>query len=295
MILHHSSPWKRAAVWFLALAVCFPFLGCNRGTNTGPGHRKQALALTPEQELSLGRQAYREVLDRARDDGTLLPPSDSRVKRVRRVGMRIKQAAYIRPLQKEINYAMSNWLYDWNFNVIRSRQVNAFCLPACEVVVFTGLLDICDTDDQLATVIGHEVAHALVHHASERLAREQMFQQAVEAAGAGVLGKMDPATQRKLIGLLGGGMRLFNRSYDRKQESEADHIGLFLMTFARYNPEATIVFWTKMQELADSRAKPPAFLSTHPSDVQRISQLQKWIPFARKALKDYDAGNVVND
>src|SRR5262249_31150449 len=139
------------------------------------------------------------------------------------------------PLQWEINLDVKRYRFEWEFNVIDDPQINAFCLPAGKVAVFTGLLRVADTDDELATVLGHEVAHALAHHASERLARAQMFEQAVKVAtGALGLDKMNPRDREKLIGLLGGGAGLASRAYDRAQESEADHIGLFLMTFAGY-------------------------------------------------------------
>lgn len=258
----------------------------------GPGRRQQRLELTPSQELSLGRQAYEEVLTKAKQANTLLGPGDPRVQRVRRVGERIKRAAYIEPLQREINYDVKHYYYDWNFNVINSSEVNAFCLPACEVVVYTGLLQVATTDDELATVIGHEVAHALAHHASERLAREGMFRRALEGVGGRALSQLDPETRQRIIGLLAGGAKLYTRSYDRKQESEADHIGVFLMTFAGYNPDYSVRFWEKMERLAVNRSHPPAVLSTHPSDAQRIAQLKRWVPFAKAALEAYKTGNI---
>jgi predicted Zn-dependent protease len=157
------------------------------------------------------------------------------------------------------------------------------------------LLEVATNNDQLATVIGHEVAHALAHHASERLAREQMFGRAVESAGGGALAKLNPQVRDKIIGLLGGVSQLYNRRYDREQESEADHIGIFLMTFARYNPDQAVVFWQKMERISASRPHPPAILSTHPSDAQRIKQIRFWIPYAKAALRAYDSGDYVRD
>jgi predicted Zn-dependent protease len=154
------------------------------------------------------------------------------------------------------------------------------------------LLGVAQSDDELAAVLGHEVAHALAHHSSERLARAGMFNRALEAVG-GSMGNMDPQKRKKLIGLLAGGAELYTKSYDRKQESEADHIGVFLMTFARYDPDQAVRFWQKMRQLSAGRAQPPAILSTHPSDAQRIQALQKWVPFAKAALQAYKAGKVV--
>jgi predicted Zn-dependent protease len=269
----------------------------------GPGHRRQRLKLTPSQELSLGRQAYKEVLDKAQNitkeqgtdaEGALLPASDPRVQRVRRIGARIKEAAYIEPLQREINYDVKHYYYDWNFNVINSKQVNAFCLPACEVVVYTGLLRFVDNDDELAAVLGHEVAHALAHHASERLAREGMFEHALNAVGGQAMSKMDPRARKRIIDILGGGIGLFTRSYDRQQESEADHIGVFLMAFARFDPDQAIRFWEKMAQASQGQ-EPPEIISTHPSNNRRIAQLKRWVPFAKAALEAYQTGNIKRD
>jgi predicted Zn-dependent protease len=128
------------------------------------------LALTPEQEIALGERAYREILDKYRSK---VFSSGSDVDRVRRVGKKIERAAEIEPLQREINLHMRGVKFQWEFNVLHDRQINAFCLPGGKVVVFTGLLPVAATDAQLATVIAHEVAHALAHHTSERLARQK--------------------------------------------------------------------------------------------------------------------------
>jgi predicted Zn-dependent protease len=261
--------------------------GCASGTGEGPGHRPQTLALTPEQELSLGEQAYKEVLSKSR-----VVRNGPEVERVRGIGQRIVTAAEIEPLQREINLRIKDYRFDWEFNVLDSNQVNAFCLPGGKVAVFTGLLQVAEKDDWLATVMAHEIAHALAHHASERLAQQQKLERAAEAA-AGVLGRMDPQEREELIGLLAAGARVGSLPFDRRQESEADHIGLFLMTFAGFDPHEALHFWGRMQEVSQRRGRVPEILSDHPSDARRIAQIREWIPQAVAAKKALDEGQVL--
>src|SRR5579864_1103326 len=200
----HLLMRKLPALW-LSVACALAVPGCAPvGQGEGPGHRAQELALSPEQEVALGAQAYREILSKSR-----VVTRGPDVERVNRVGRRIAKAAEIEPLQREINLRVRGFRFDWEFTVVLERQINAFCLPGGKVVVFSGLLPVAARDDHLATVLSHEIAHALAHHASERLARQQ-------AEGGSLLDA------------------LVNKAHDRQQESEADHIGLFLMTFAGY-------------------------------------------------------------
>jgi predicted Zn-dependent protease len=221
--------------------------------------------LSPQQEYSLGAQAYQQILDKARAKDALLPADSAPVRRVRRVGERIVEAVKIEPLQREINLHLRGYRFEWEFNVIRSREVNAFCLPGGKVVVYTGLLRIIENDDQLATVLSHEIAHALAHHSNERITREES-------------------------GRVGW---LFNMAYDREQESESDHIGLFLMTFAGYDPDEALVFWQRMQQ-AERGGQVPEILSNHPSDAHRIRQLRIWIPQAKAAKVAYDHHRIAS-
>ncbi len=281
-------PWKgwRVFVWRLSLLCALAVLGCATPNDEGPGHRSQRLALTPGQEFSLGQQAYKEVLSKAH-----VVRSGAVVERVHLVGQRIAKAAEIEPLQREINLHLKGYQFAWEFTVLHDDRVNAFCLPGGKVAVFTGLLAIAKDDDQLATVLAHEIAHALAHHASERIARQQMESEAVEAAG-GVLGKIDPEKRKQLIGLLAAGAHLGSLPFDRAQESEADHIGLFLMTFAGYDPKQALVFWEHMEELSRRRGPVPEVLSDHPSDAKRIAEIKQWIPRALAAKKAYDEGRI---
>jgi predicted Zn-dependent protease len=257
----------------------------------GPGRRAQSLALTPYQELNLGEQAYKEVLAKNR-----VVRSGPGVDAVRGVGGRIARASEIEPLRREINLRVQGYTFKWEFNVLESEQVNAFCLPGGKVAVYTGLLGVVSEggridDNQLATVMAHEIAHALAHHSSERIARQQKYEQAINALN-GALGRIAPAERKQLIGLLGAGASVHGLSYDRQQESEADHIGLFLMTFAGYDPRAALPFWQKMERLSAQHGRPPEILSDHPSDAHRIAQIRRWIPAALAAYAAYKAGNV---
>jgi predicted Zn-dependent protease len=256
----------RPALLFVAVVAILPGQGCappDQESGAGPGHRRQILGLTPEQEFELGEKAYRKILDEARQQDALLPQDSQMVEHVRRVGKRIIQAVEIKPLQREINLNLRGYRFDWQFNVIRSRQVNAFCLPAGRVVVYTGLMRIVDNDDQLATVLAHEIAHALAHHANERITTEES-------------GRVN---------------WLYRQAYDRDQESEADHIGLFLMTFAGYDPDEALVFWQHMARLSRG-GQLPEILSNHPSDQRRIEQLRKWIPQAKAAKQAFEQHRI---
>jgi predicted Zn-dependent protease len=251
-------------VAFLSAAGCdmqSPVEGGGRGE--GPGHRPQVLALKPEEELEVGREAYRKVLQEVR--GRVLPDDAPEVRHVRQVVERIVKAAAIELLQREINLNVRGYHFDWTVNVVRDKQINAFCLPAGKMIVFTGILRVAENEDQLATVLGHEMAHALAHHGSERVAREQQ--------------------QGK-----GGLALLTGMSYDRMQESEADHIGLFLMTFAGYEPLQAVRFWMRMAQAAGGA--PPEFLSDHPSAEHRIRDLRRWAPQAKAAKQAFEAGRV---
>ena len=256
----------------LAVGCCFWAAGCGmpsaQDTGQGPGHRRQLLALSPTQELEIGRRAYREVLEKYR--GRILSPDDPDNVRVRRVCNRIIRATGIRPLQREINLHLNHYYFDWEVHVVRSRQANAFCLPGGKIIVFTGILPIAENDDQLATVLSHEIAHALAHHANEKIARAQR-------EGKGIL-----AT-------------LLNLRHDRDQELEADHIGVFLMPFAGYDPEEAVRFWVRMQEATGQGHALPAFLSDHPSNSERIQKMRQWAPWAIKAKRAYDEGRVVQE
>jgi predicted Zn-dependent protease len=229
----------------------------------GPGHRGQRLGLRPDEELALGEQAYQQVLSQSRN--RILPGDDPRVRLVRKIGSRIVRAAGIEPLQREINLHVKGYRFEWEANVIHDPRINAFCLPGGKIVVFTGILPVAQNEDQLATVLAHEIAHALAHHSNERLTRKETGQVSL----------------------------LMDKAFDRRQETEADHIGVFLMTFAGYDPKEAIRFWVRMSQ-ANQGGRIPEFLSDHPSDEQRVRNMQQWVPLALAGKKAFDEGRIAS-
>jgi metalloendopeptidase OMA1, mitochondrial len=257
---------SRSAAPLIVLVALATGAGCmpqGEESGSGPGRRQQHLGLPPKEEDELGEKAYQQVLRDARQKDALLPQDSRLVAEVRKVGERIVKAVEIEPLRREINLNLKGYRFDWQFNVIRSNQINAFCLPGGRVAVFTGLMRIVDNDDQLATVLAHEIAHALAHHANERVTIEES-------------GRVN---------------WLYRQAYDRSQESEADHIGLFLMTFAGYDPDEALVFWQKMERLQRG-GELPEILSNHPSDRRRIDQIRRWIPQVKAAKQAYEQHRI---
>ena len=226
----------------------------------------------------MGVNAFREVLRQAPLN---MNPEINEM--VHRVGQRIAAAA-------------NKPEYHWEFAVIQDdKTINAFALPGGKVAVFTGLLKYTKNEDGLATVMGHEVAHALQRHGAERMSRNILEQIAQIGAMAGaVTGAVDPGVLQGAMSAYGVGVSL---PFNRKQESEADFIGLRLMAQAGYDPREAVPFWERMSGCPRnmigtlcfrSAAAIPEFLSTHPSDVSRIRQLEAWVP---DALRFYRPAN----
>ena len=247
--------------------------GCYRAPGTA---RDQLIFFSEEKELQFGLQAYREVLRQAR-----LNENPEINEMVQRVGQRIAKAA---------NKAE----YQWEFAVIQDdKTINAFCLPGGKVAVFTGILNVTKGEAGLATVVGHEVAHALQRHGVERMSRS-IIDQIVQlgAMGAAASGK-SASGAGAIQGLLGAYGVNVSLPFNRKQESEADYIGLRLMAEAGYDPREAVPFWERMSGCPRqmigkvcfrSQQAIPEFLSTHPSDVTRINQIEAWLP---EALQHY--------
>jgi len=249
--------------------VCLLVVACQKAPGTA---RDQLIYISEEKEIALGLSAFREVLKHAR-----LSKDPEIIMMVNRVGQRIAKAA-------------NKPEYVWEFAVIDDdEQVNAFALPGGKVAVFTGILKHTKTEAGLATVMAHEVAHALQRHGAERYSRGilESIAQIGALAGAAV-GGIDPGVAIGAMSAYGVGVALPN---SRAQETEADFIGLRLMAKAGYDPREAVPFWERMSGCPRkmigkfcfrSQNAIPEFLSTHPSDVTRIDQIEAWIPQAMR-------------
>jgi predicted Zn-dependent protease len=235
--------------------------GCASVPYTG---RSQLMMMSESQEVTLGADAYRQVL---RGSRVVTDPAVTSV--VQDVGRRIAQAA-------------DKPNYQWEFIVIDDpKQANAFALPGGKVAVYTGLFPIAKNTGGLAAVLGHEVAHALARHGAERMSQATLMQ--IGATGLAVgLGGQAPVTRDAIMQAFGLGAQVgVMLPFGRSQEAEADKIGLILMAKAGYDPRDALALWERF-EAKGSGQSPPEFLSTHPSYDTRQENIREWLPDAER-------------
>jgi predicted Zn-dependent protease len=203
--------------------------------------------------------------------------------RIARIGQRLVKAT-------EEYYKANGWEnqlkgYQWEFNLVADSVMNAFCMPGGKVVYFEGLLKVTRTDEEIAAVMGHEIAHALANHGAERMS--QMYAQNIGAILTMLAtSNASPEERQKWMAIYGYGSTLgVILPYSRKHEAEADKIGQILMAIAGYNPDAAVNVWIKMSKMGGQQ--PPEFLSTHPSHETRIRNLRQWAPEAKKIARRF--------
>lgn len=243
-----------------AIWGCLGSCGCRSVPETD---RKQLLLLPESQEVSLGAQAFSQVTNEAPESS-----NQEMAEVVRRVGQRIAKEAK-RPD------------YQWEFKLLASDEKNAFCLPGGKVAVHEGILPVCQNEAGLAVVMSHEVAHALARHGGERMS-QNMASQGVQQVVNRVVKKHIPTREELLMQAYGvGSQYLVLLPYSRKQESEADHIGLMLMSKCGYDPSEAPKFWSRFASLKEG-GESFEFLSTHPSDHRRQSDLMALLDEARQ-------------
>lgn len=241
-------------------ALSVAIAACSSAPVTG---RQQLMLVSESQAQEMGSQAYKEALGKSK-----LSQDPKYLDQVKRVGQRVARAA-----EKPD--------YQWEFNVIdEPKTINAWALPGGKVAVYTGLLNLKLSDAELGAVMGHEVAHALAQHSRERMS--QALTQQIGLAALGATGKLGPGGMQAVNLALGVGLGL---PFSRKQESEADFIGLDVMAKAGLDPRAAISLWQKMSAASDGK-NPPEFLSTHPSSEHRIRDIEAALP---KFMPVYEA------
>ncbi len=259
---------KKTKIYLSLILLALLVYYCSTVPITG---RKQ-ISLIPSSEINaLSFQQYGEFLKQSK-----LSEDKEAVSMVKRVGVNIQKAV-------ESYFSQNNMMnqlqgYEWEFNLVESDEVNAWCMPGGKVVVYTGILPLTKDETGLAVVMGHEIAHAIAQHGAERMS-QGLLQQLGGMALSVSLQNEPEATRNIFLAAYGVGTTVgVMLPFSRTHESEADRLGLIFMAMAGYNPEAAVDFWTRMSKA--SGPKLPEWLSTHPSDETRIADIKKYLPEA---------------
>ena len=249
-------------------------VGCATSAVTGRKYLKLVDSNTINEQATL---AYKEFLS---DASTKVITGTAQATAVKKVGNNIAAATQRYLQQKGL---AENFNFNWEFNLINNSELNAWCMPGGKVAVYTGILGVTGTDAGLATVMGHEIAHAIEEHSVAQASNQLALQ-----LGAQVLGAASQMSNNKGVAvfnsLYGIGGQIGMLKFSRNDELAADKAGLIIMAMAGYDPNEAVKFWERMAA-AKSGASTPEWMSTHPSDARRISQLQALIPEAMKYYK----------
>ncbi len=265
---------KKIALLFSCLWL---LVSCAEVPVTG---RSQLRLVNNAELYALSFQAYNQFLQENR-----VVSNAPQAATVKSVGNKLRAAIETYMRQNNMSQVLEG--YKWEFNLVEDKNINAFCMPGGKVVVFTGILPVTQDETGLAVVMGHEIAHAIAEHGNERTSQGLLANGLLQAGSIATQTNPKMAYQLALQAA-GLGTQLGLLAYGRKQESEADEIGLIMMAMAGYDPQAAVPFWQRMAAQGNGQ-EPPEFLSTHPSSQTRISRLQKLMP---KALEYYQGNGA---
>jgi predicted Zn-dependent protease len=250
-----------------AFAVWAPNAAAREGVQVGEASGFSKLVPADQVERQAALQ-YRETLAEAAKQQALAPADNAQLKRLREIAQKII------PFANEWNPRVSQW--KWEVNLIGSNQINAYCMPGGKIVFYTGIIKTLNlSDDEIAVVMGHEMAHALREHARERMGKSTATQGLARLGGllaSSWLG-IDPNLADAVAQ---GGANLLNLKFGREDESEADLVGMELAARAGFDPRAGVTLWQKMA--AANKGAPPQWLSTHPSSSSRIADMEASLP-----------------
>ena len=264
---------KRIFKYTAMLLLGATIASCATSAITG---RKYLKLVDPKAINEQAALAYKDFLNK---NGAKVITGTSAATQVKRVGNNIAAAANKYLAERGLTEQFD---FNWEFNLVQSDDVNAWCMPGGKVAVYSGILPVAKNDAGLATIMGHEIAHAIEEHSVAQMSNAMAAQ-----LGAQVLGAAGSVTNNKAINIInqfyGIGYQVGSLSFSRKDELAADKAGLILMAMAGYNPNEAISFWERMAQ--GKSGSTPEWLSTHPSDARRISQLQALIPEAMKYYK----------
>lgn len=260
--MRRRGPLTILPLLLAGLFAAYQYFSADKVTNPETG-RTVRVAMTTEQEQALGLQSYRDVLSESE-----VVERGPELELVQRVARRLATA---------VGEAGAG--FQWQVALIRSPQANAFCLPGGKIAVYTGILPLTQNEEGLAAVMGHEMAHAIARHGSQRLLRTSLAQ-TVMAGAQFSFSDMDWNQRRLVIAALGAGAQYgVLLPFSRQHETEADEMGVIYMARAGYDPAEAITFWQRMAQ--SGGAQPPELASTHPSNESRIRHLQEILPRAR--------------
>lgn len=256
---------------FFFIFIFLLFFSCERNAITG----RRQLNLFPEADLQ--KQALTEYRNFLNKNKVIKIGSSKDADMVKRVGVRISEAITKYYAQKGLSNELSG--YNWEFNLVNSTEINAWCMPGGKVVVYSGLLDVTQNEDALAVVLGHEITHAVAHHGNERLS-QAFIAQGIQVAGDAFT-KNNKETNSIFNAVFMPGTQLgVLLPNSRNHELEADHFGIIFAAMAGYNPRESILFWKRMD--SQKNKKMPEWLATHPSNEKRIQKLNENMEEAMK-------------
>jgi len=257
-----------------ALLVTLLAASCSTVALTG----RRQLNIVPDGEmLSMSSQQYGEFMKENKPS-----TNAEQTARIKRVGARIQSA--VEEYARQTGHANDLAGYAWEFNLVESKEVNAWCMPGGKVVFYTGIMPVCRDDDGVAVVMGHEVAHAVAKHGAERMSQSLLVEMGGAALSVALQAKPQETQQLWMSAFGAGAQYGVLMPFGRGQESEADHLGLIFMAMAGYDPHHAVEFWQRMSK-ASGGEKPSEFMSTHPSDEHRIQKIQEELPEAMRYYK----------